>query len=284
MTKGISPLGRLLGMPSAAAGLAILVAVVVGALLAGWISHAPFDRVDLDSALKPPSLEHPFGTDPFGRDVFSRVLHGARVSLGVGFMARTISLVLGLLLGSIAGYFGRRLDSVVMRLADVTFAFPTLLLLIAIVAVVTPGIVSLFVTLGVVGWASVARLVRAQVISIKEREYVQAAKAAGAGHFSLLFRHVLPACIGPVIIVYTMGLGTTIMAEASLSFLGLGIQPPRPSLGGMIAGGIVFLRTAPWLTMMPGLVLTSIVCALNLLGDGLRDALSLEAPRREKGN
>ncbi len=265
---------RLLRMPAAAAGLAILVVVVGGALFAGVIAPVSHDLIDLDASLRPPSAAHPFGTDPFGRDVLARVLHGARISLGVGFLARTISLALGLFLGALAGYFGGKLDSAIMRLADITFAYPALLLLIAIIAVVSPGIVSLFVTLGVVGWASVARLVRAQVLSVKEREYVQAARAAGAGHAALLIRHILPACLAPVLIVYTMGLGMTIMAEASLSFLGLGVQPPAPSWGGMISGGIVFMRTAPWLTMFPGLVLTLTVCALNLVGDGLRDALS----------
>lgn len=267
-------LTRLLRTPSAAAGLAILLVVIGGALLAQLAAPAPHDLIDLDEALRAPSAAHPFGTDPFGRDVLARVLHGGRISLGVGFLARTISLLIGLCLGSLAGYFGGRYDAAIMRLADITFAFPTLLLLIAIIAVVSPGMVSLFVTLGVVGWASVARLVRAQVLAVKEREYVQAARAAGAGHAALLVRHILPSCIAPVLVVYTMGLGMTIMAEASLSFLGLGIQPPSPSWGGMISSGIIFMRAAPWLTLFPGLVLTLTVCALNLVGDGLRDALS----------
>jgi ABC-type dipeptide/oligopeptide/nickel transport system permease subunit len=181
--------------------------------------------------------------------------------------------VVGLFLGALAGYFGGRLDSGLMRLADITFAYPTLLLLIAIIAVVSPGLVSLFVTLGVVGWASVARLVRAQVLSVKEREFVQAARASGAGHATLLVRHILPQCLAPVLVVYTLGLGGTIMAEASLSFLGLGVQPPAPSWGGMVSSGIAFMRTAPWLSFFPGLFLTLTVCSLNLVGDGLRDAL-----------
>jgi peptide/nickel transport system permease protein len=272
---------RVARMPAAAAGLAMLALVIAGAILAGVVAPASHDAIDLDAALRAPSAAHPFGTDPFGRDVLARVLHGARISLGVGFLARTISLIIGLFLGAVAGYFGGRLDSVVMRLADITFAYPTLLLLIAIIAVVSPGIVSLFVTLGVVGWASVARLVRAQVLSVKEREFVQAARAAGAGHAALIVRHVLPSCLAPVLVVYTMGLGTTIMAEASLSFLGLGVQPPHPSWGGMVSSGIAFMRTAPWLTMFPGLALTLTVCALNLVGDGLRDAL---APRLAAGD
>jgi len=224
-----------------------------------------------------PSAEHPFGTDPFGRDVLSRALYGGRVSLGVGLSARTLSLILGLLAGTMAGYFGGRTDSLVMRLADITFAFPTLLLLIAIMAVVTPGAPALSVALGAVGWAAMARLVRAQVLSVRERDYVQAARAAGARHIKLIVKYILPQCISPLVIVFTLGLGMTIMAESSLSFLGLGIQPPDPSWGGMISRGIPFMRTAPWLTILPGLVLTVVICSINLVGDGLRDAFD---PRR----
>lgn len=283
MTARRAFLSRFVRMPAAAAGCCVFAAILCGALLAG-AGGPPADAIDLDHALQAPSHAHPFGTDPFGRDVLARVLHGARVSLGVGFLARTISLLIGLALGAVAGYFGGALDGTIMRLADITFAFPTLLLLIAIIAVVSPGIVSLFVALGVVGWASVARLVRAQVLAVKEREFVQAARAAGAGHRALLLKHILPQCLAPVLVVYTMGLGMTIMAEASLSFLGLGVQPPHPSWGGMISSGIAFMRTAPWLTVFPGLVLTLTVCALNLVGDGLRDALNprLSAGERER--
>jgi peptide/nickel transport system permease protein len=259
--------------PAAVAGLVLLGGILVLTLLADYLPFAGADMIDLDHALESPSRAHPFGTDPFGRDIFTRIFHGARISLGVGFLARTISLLLGVVLGVTAGYFGGRLDGVIMRLADITFAFPTLLLLIAVMAVVSPGLVSLFVVLGVVGWAAMARLVRAQVLSVKEREYVQAARASGAGHLALIAKHILPQCSAPLVIVYTLGLGMTVMAEASLSFLGLGVQPPDPSWGRMISGGIVFMRAAPWLTLFPGLMLTLTVCSLNLVGDGLRDAL-----------
>lgn len=268
---------RFSGSGPAGTGLVILLLIVGSALAADLIASSPPSEIDLASALRPPSLAHPFGTDAFGRDVLSRVLYGGRISLGVGFLARTISLLLGLALGTIAGYCGGRLDSLIMRIADITFAFPTLLLLIAIMAVVSPGMISLFVALGIVGWAAMARLVRAQVLTVKEREYVQAARAAGTGPFGIVFRHILPQCVAPVIVVYTLGLGMTIMAESSLSFLGLGVQPPDPSWGSMISRGIPFMRSAPWLTMAPGLVLTLTVCALNLLGDGLRDVLDVKA-------
>ncbi len=256
-----------------AAGMIVLGVVIILTIMADLLPLSPPNRIDLDNALKPPSLSNPFGTDAFGRDVLSRVLHGARLSLGVGFLARSISLLLGVITGMAAGYFGGKLDSLIMRFADITFAFPALLLLIAIMAVVTPGFTSLFVTLGVVGWAAIARLVRSQVLSVKESGYVQAAISGGASHFTVLIRHILPQCISPVIVVYTLGLGMTIMAESSLSFLGLGIQPPAPSWGKMISSGIAFMRTAPWLTLFPGLVLTLTVCSFNLVGDGLRDAI-----------
>ncbi|MCK4548931.1 MAG: ABC transporter permease [Candidatus Krumholzibacteria bacterium] len=262
---------------TAAAGLIVLGVIVIVTILPGLVTRFDPIGMDLPASLQAPSAEHPLGTDSFGRDVLSRVLHGGRVSLGVGLTARTISLILGLLAGTIAGYFGGRLDNFIMRLADITFAFPTLLLLIAIMAVVTPGMGALSVALGAVGWAAMARLVRAQILSIRGRDYVQAARAAGAGHLKLIVRYILPQCLSPLVVVFTLGLGMTIMAESSLSFLGLGIQPPHPSWGGMISRGIPFMRTAPWLTILPGLVLTLVICSINLVGDGLRDALD---PRR----
>jgi len=258
---------------SACAGLAVLGLVVIAVSLSGMIPSGGRDEIDLDHSLEAPSAAHPFGTDAFGRDLLLMVLRGGRVSLTVGFVARTISLLLGIALGTLAGYGGKRADSIIMRLADITFAFPTLLLLIAIMAVATPGLITLFTVLGVVGWAAMARLVRVQVLAVREREYVQAAMAAGAGHFKIVAGYILPQCLSTLIVVYTIGLGMTIMAESSLSFLGLGVQPPDPSWGRMISGGIAFMRTAPWLTLFPGLVLTLTVCSLNLLGDGLRDIL-----------
>ncbi len=264
--------------------LFILVIIVAGALAADLIAPASRQMIDLDNSLKAPSLSHPFGTDSFGRDLFTRVVRGSRISLSVGFVARTISLLIGMILGVISGFYGGRVDSVIMRLADITFAFPTLLLLVAIMAVVTPGMMTLFTVLGVVGWAAVARLVRAQVLAVREREYVQAARSSGTGTLSLIMRHILPQCVSPVIVVYTMGLGMTIMAEASLSFLGLGVQPPVPSWGRMISDGIIFMRTAWWLTIFPGFILTLTVCSLNLVGDGLRDALDPRSagPKRSR--
>ena len=268
---------RFVSNRTAAAGLLVLAAIVIATLMPGLVTRFDPIEMDLSVSLQPPSLEHPFGTDAFGRDVLSRVLYGGRVSLGVGLVARTLSLIIGLLAGTVAGYFGGKPDGLIMRLADITFAFPTLLLLIAIMAVVTPGVGALSLALGAVGWAAMARLVRAQILSVKGRDYVQAARAAGASHLKLIVKYILPQCLSSLIVVFTLGLGMTIMAESSLSFLGLGIQPPDPSWGGMISRGIPFMRTAPWLTILPGLVLTLVICSINLVGDGLRDALD---PRR----
>ncbi len=274
-----SPIKRFMGNRAAAAGIAIFVLVLLLAAVVGFMPEK-LGKINLEESLKPPSMRHIFGTDEFGRDIFYRVLQGARISLTVGFVARTISLVLGLVMGIMAGYIGGKLDTFIMRLADITFAFPTLLLLIAITSVAHAGIVPLFIALGFVGWAAMARVVRGMVMSVREREFVQAARAGGAGHFLLVFRHILPECLSPVIVVYTLGLGMTIMAESALSFLGLGIQPPTPSWGKMISSGIPFLRTAPWLTFFPGLFLTLTVCSLNLMGDGLRDMFD---PRKLTG-
>jgi len=274
-----SPIKRFMGNRAAAAGIAIFVLVLLLAAVVGFMPEK-LGEINLEESLEPPSMRHIFGTDEFGRDIFYRVLQGARISLTVGFVARTISLVLGLVMGILAGYIGGKLDTFIMRLADITFAFPTLLLLIAITSVAHAGIVPLFIALGFVGWAAMARVVRGMVMSVREREFVQAARAGGAGHFLLVFRHILPECLSPVIVVYTLGLGMTIMAESALSFLGLGIQPPTPSWGKMISSGIPFLRTAPWLTFFPGLFLTLTVCSLNLMGDGLRDMFD---PRKLTG-
>jgi len=191
----------------------------------------------------------------------------------VSVLSRVIALAIGTLLGLLSGYYGGRLDALVMRLADVTLAYPGLLLLIAVVAAVGPSKAALFISLGIVGWAGVARLVRAQVLSIKEREFVLAIRSLGAPHLSVMLRHVLPNCGAQLIVIFSMGLGTAIMAESSMSFLGLGAQPPNASWGSMISGGLDYLRTAPWLSLVPGVVITLTVLGFNLLGDALRDVM-----------
>ncbi|MGE5730792.1 MAG: ABC transporter permease [Gemmatimonas sp.] len=242
--------------------------------------HDPFG-VELINSLQPPNGQHWFGTDVQGRDVWARLVYGARVSLSVGILSQGIALTLGVILGLLAGYYGRWIDELVMRLADVTLAFPTLLLLIALVAALQPSLTVVFITIGVVGWAGMARLVRGQVLVVRELEFVQAERALGASDIRILTLHVLPSVVAPVVIAATLGVAGAIMAESSLSFLGLGVQPPTPSWGSMIADGrdLYQLRHAPWTSVFPGLAIGAAVLGFNLIGDALRDALDPRAVR-----
>ena len=242
--------------------------------------HDPFG-IDLINSLEPPSPHHWFGTDIQGRDVWARLVYGARVSLSVGLVSQGIALTLGLILGLVAGYYGRWVDELVMRFADVTLAFPTLLLLIALVAALQQSLTVVFLTIGVVGWAGMARLVRGQVLVVRELEFVQAERALGARDSRIIVRHILPSVVAPVVIAATLGVAGAIMAESSLSFLGLGVQPPTPSWGSMIADGrdLYQLRHAPWTSVFPGLAIGAAVLGFNLLGDALRDALDPRAIR-----
>jgi peptide/nickel transport system permease protein len=271
---------RLLRNAGGTVGAVLVIVVVLGGVLAPWLTPYAPTHIAMAESLQPPGGAHPLGTDPFGRDVLSRVLYGARFSLEVGVVSRILALLLGTCLGLVAGYFGGRTDQAVMRLADVTLAYPGLLLLIAVVAAVGPSKVSLFVALGIVGWAGVARLVRAQVLSLKEREFIAAIRSLGATDASVIVRHVLPNVVTPILVIFSMGLGASIMAESSMSFLGLGAQPPLPSWGSMISGGLDYVRVAPWLSLAPGVVVTLTVLGFNLLGDALRD---LHDPRLGRG-
>jgi ABC-type dipeptide/oligopeptide/nickel transport system permease subunit len=256
-------------------GLFVVVLLIAGALLAPLVARHDPTSIDLAGALRPPSGAHWLGTDVQGRDVWSRLVYGARVSLAVGVASQAIALALGVALGLVAGYYGRWVDELVMRLADVTLAFPTLLLLIAMAAALEPSLGTVLITIGVVGWAGMARLVRGQVLVVRQTEYVQAERALGAGDVRIMVRHVLPNVIAPVVIAATLGVAGAIMAEAALSFLGLGVQPPTPSWGAMIADGrdLSQLRGAPWTSLFPGLAIGAAVLGFNLLGDALRDAL-----------
>ncbi len=256
-------------------GLIVVAMLLLLAILAPLLARHDPIRVDLLRQLQPPSAEHWMGTDVQGRDVWARLVYGARISLAVGLISQSIALAIGLTLGLIAGYFGRWIDDLVMRLADVTLAFPTLLLLIAMVAALQPSLMVVFVTVGIVGWAGMARLVRGQVLVVRQLEYVHAARALGTPDFRIIARHVLPNVIAPVVIATTLGMAGAIMAEAALSFLGLGVQPPTPSWGAMIADGrdLSQLRSSPWTSLFPGLAIGVTVLGFNLLGDALRDAL-----------
>lgn len=270
-----SATSRLLRDSRALIGIAVVVVIVLAALLAPVIArHDPL-AIDLASQLARPSAAHWMGTDVQGRDVWARLVYGARISLAVGIISQSIALLLGVTLGLVAGFYGKWVDELVMRLADVTLAFPTLLLLIAMVAALQPSLPVVFATIGVVGWAGMARLVRGQVLVVRQLEYVQAVRALGAVDRRIVLRHVLPNVIAPVVIAATLGVAGAIMAEAALSFLGLGVQPPTPSWGSMISDGrdLDQLRHAPWTSLFPGLAIGAAVLGFNLLGDALRDAL-----------
>jgi ABC-type dipeptide/oligopeptide/nickel transport system permease subunit len=254
---------------------AVLVALlVVTALGAGVLSpHDPY-KVDIDSVIAPPSMGHPFGTDYLGRDVLSRVLYGGRVSLTVGVLAVVISGLVGTGIGALAGYAGGWVDELLMRLTDIVLAFPTALLALAVMAIFEdPTMTKIFVVLGLVGWAGIARLVRAEVLAIKERDYITAARSIGVGPLGIVLRHVLPNTLGTLSVALTLGVAGNILTEAWLSFLGLGAQPPLPSWGSMITEGQFFLTTRPWVCAFPGLALLLTVLGFNMLGDGLRDLL-----------
>jgi ABC-type dipeptide/oligopeptide/nickel transport system permease subunit len=256
-------------------GLGVISTLVLVAVTAPLVAGHDPTRIDLAGQLQAPSAEHWMGTDIQGRDVWARLVYGARVSLAVGLISQGIALLLGVTMGLVAGFYGKWVDEVVMRLADITLAFPTLLLLIAMVAALEPSLGVVFVTIGVVGWAGMARLVRGQVLVVRQLEFVQAARALGAQDVRIILQHLLPNVVAPVIIAATLGMAGAIMAEAALSFLGLGVQPPTPSWGAMIADGrdLSQLRTATWTSLFPGLAIGASVLGFNLLGDALRDAL-----------
>lgn len=264
-----------------AIGGALVGLLLIAAMLAPWI--APFDPVrdaDLDNHLRPPGGQFLLGTDTFGRDVFSRIVYGTRISLGVGVAVQASALTLGLALGLLSGFYGGRVDNLIMRLAEVIFAFPGLLFAIAIMAVIGPSLYNVFLALGLVSWTSLARVVRGQVLSIKGQEYIEAARGLGATGARIIFRHILPNTLAPAVVLVTLGIGGAILAEASLSFLGLGAQPPAPSWGSMLSTGRDYLQQAPWLSVYPGLAIFLTVMGFNLLGDGIRDLLD---PRMAQG-
>jgi peptide/nickel transport system permease protein len=232
-----------------------------------------------NSRLLPPSAMHWFGTDDLGRDVFSRVVYGARVSLQVGLISVGIALVIGSLIGVIAGYFGGVLGEILMRVIDILLAFPSILLAILIVAILGPGLTNAMIAIGVVNVPLYARLLRSTTLQVRNQEYIEAAQALGSGHTRIIATHILPNCLSPLIVQATLGIGAAILETAGLSFLGLGAQPPTPEWGTMLSNAKDFIRTAPWTLTFPGIAITMVVIAFNLMGDGLRDLLD---PRTAK--
>jgi peptide/nickel transport system permease protein len=254
-------------------GVCILAVLAILALGAPWWSPRDPIRTAAREALKPPGHSHLFGTDQFGRDVASRVIYGARISLTVGLVAVSIAVFLGAPLGLVSGFYGGRLDAVVMRVVDVLLAFPGILLALAIVSVLTPGLTNVMIAVGLAAVPTYARLMRATALSAREYLYVEAARALGGRDLFSLARYILPNVVAPLIVTATLGLGTAILSAAALSFLGLGSQPPAPEWGRMLSEGRDYLREAWWISTFPGLAIMLTVLAMNLLGDGLRDVL-----------
>ncbi len=254
-------------------GTGVLVLVLAAAVLAPLVtSYNPIEQAFAEQ-LKPPSSTHLFGTDEFGRDIFSRIVYGARIALVIGILADAIATALGTLLGVIAGYFGRWADSTVMRTVDVLLAFPYLLLAMVVVAILGPSLTNAMLAIGIVYTPQFARVVRSTVLSVKEHEFVEAARALGAGHVRVLIRYILPNVLSPIIVMSTLTLGFMIVETAGLSFLGLGASPPSPEWGSMLATGRSYMLTAPWIATFPGLAILVTVIGFNLVGDGMRDLL-----------
>lgn len=254
-------------------GLAVLGLLLICATFPGWI--APYEPLAIDMAvrLQGPSAAHPFGTDDFGRDILSRIIHGARISLQVGIIAVGIAATAGIPLGLVAGYWGAFADAVIMRCMDVIFAFPAILLAITIMALLGPSTTNVMIAIGIVYIPIFARLVRGSTLALKAQDYVEAARAAGAPAGRILLRHILPGTLGEITVQITLSLAYAILAEAALSFLGLGTQPPTPTWGSMLSFGREWVREAPWFSFFPGLAIFVTVFSLNLVGDGWRDAL-----------
>ena len=260
-----------------------IIFVVVVALTADlWAPQLLGSPTDIDttpvaqSSKLPPSLEHPFGTDATGRDQLVRVIYGARVSLAVGVIATIISTAIGLVMGALAAFYGGWFDTIIMRLADMFLAIPYTLFVITMLAVIGQGIQNVFIAIGVLGWPSIARVFRSAILSVKENDYVDAARAMGASDLRIIARHIFPNSVASIVVYATMNIGGAILTESALSYLGMGVTPPTPSWGIMIQDGQTFLQTQPWLMIMPGLAILTTVLAFTLLGDGLRDALDVK--------
>ncbi len=252
-------------------GLAIiLLLVIVAAIAPVFVPHHPYEQ-DLEKAFLPPSLEYPFGTDDFGRCIFSRIIFGTRISLAIGVVVTAISAVTGIILGMLAGFYSGIVDEVIMRIVDIFLAFPGLILALVIAGLLGPGMFNVLFALSLVGWMGYARVVRGVVLAEKEKNFVETARALGAGSLYIMYRHLLPNVLAPVIVMATLGIGQAILAAAGLSFLGLGAQPPVPVWGSMLNDGKMYLQTAPHLTIFPGLAIMITVLSFNFLGDGLRD-------------
>jgi len=266
-------LGRLRRNRAAMLGLAVLAALIGLALMAPWLAPYPFDKADFRTGATPPSLRHLLGTDELGRDLLTRILYGARISFAVGLLATLVSLTIGVAYGAVAGSGSVRLDRVMMRAVDILYGLPFMFLVIVLMVLFGRSLVNLFLALGAVQWLTMARIVRTQVRALMARDFVLAARAAGASGRRLVWRHVLPNALGPIVVYATLTVPAVMLEEAFLSFLGLGVQPPMASWGSLASEGAAAMQAYPWLILFPGLTLSLTLLALNFVGDGLRDAL-----------
>jgi len=257
----------------ALAGSVLVLCLFVVSLLAPWL--APYDpnAIDLKNILAPPSTVHWFGTDQLGRDVCSRMIWGAGISLKVGFVATGIAILIGTILGAVAGYYGGWIDAFIMRFVDIMLCFPTFFLILAVIALLEPSIWNIMIIIGITGWMGITRLVRADFISLKERDFILAAKAIGAGDLRIIFVHMMPNAMASVLVTATLGVAGAILTESALSFLGIGVQPPTPSWGNILTAGKDNIDIAWWLSLYPGLAILLTVLGYNLLGEGIRDSL-----------
>ena len=260
-------------------GLVILSIMIIAALITPWLAPYSYETQDLDLGASPPSSQHLLGTDVLGRDLFTRILYGSRVSLMVGFVATAVALGIGVLWGTIAGYFGGRIDIIMMRIVDVLYALPFAIFIILLTVIFGHSMLLLFLAIGAVEWLTMARIIRGQVLSIKQQEFIEAAVSMGLSKRRIILRHLIPNVLGPIIVYTTLTIPSVILLESFLSFLGLGIQPPQSSWGLLISYGVETMEEYPWLLIYPGLVLSLTLFSLNFLGDGLRDALD---PRASK--
>lgn len=251
----------------------VLILLALVAIFAPLI--APYDPYaqDLTRLNEPPSADHWFGTDDIGRDVFSRVVYGTQISMLVGVVCEAICVPIGVILGALAGYFGGWIDSVISRIIEIFASFPLILFAIAVMFILGPGVMNVFIAIGIIGWTGLARMIRGQIMQLKEKEFIEAARASGASSLKIIFRHLIPNCLSTIIVVITLDIPGDIMLESTLSFVGLGVQPPTPSWGSMISEGRKFIRQNVWYSFFPGLAIMLVVLAFNTLGDGVRDAL-----------
>ncbi|MDY0188090.1 MAG: ABC transporter permease [Syntrophus sp. (in: bacteria)] len=264
----------------ALAGSVLVLFLFFVSLLAPWL--APYDpnAIDLKNILAPPSVEHLFGTDQLGRDVCSRMIWGAGISLKVGFVATGIAILIGTILGAVAGYYGGWVDSVIMRFVDIMLCFPTFFLILAVIALLEPSIWNIMIIIGITGWMGITRLVRADFISLKERDFILAARAIGASDLRIIFGHMLPNAMASILVTATLGVAGAILTESALSFLGIGVQPPTPSWGNILTAGKDNIDIAWWLSLYPGLAILLTVLGYNLLGESIRDSLDPRLRRR----